>query len=190
MGQQITSQTLDQVAEGLRREDAERPKVALTALTAPVVRTVEVDGEQTQRIELRLCTASGAEQEVHVYEGYWAPLTEGRVKLRDVVAFLFDAGYNGLRLALRPFRRWLFGRYHEFPTPVRTPVYLVLALAVVAALVVMNMAVVIVAAARSPLTTPPVWLSSELFADLTTTFNLWPTFVAAFAATLLLVKAA
>jgi hypothetical protein len=191
MGQQITFQTLDQVAEGLRDEDAKRRKVKTTDLPTAVARTVEVDGEQTQRIELRLCTASGAEQEAHIYEGYWAPLTEGQVKLRDVVAFLFKAGYDGLRLALRPFpfRRWIFGHYHKFPKQVLTPVYLVLALAVMAALVVMNMAVVIVAAARSPLTTPPVWLSNEMFADLTTTFNLWLTFVAAFAVALWLAKA-
>lgn len=190
MGQQIAFQTLDQVAGGLRREDAERLKVDLTALPTPVARTVEVDGEQTQRIELRLHTARGAEREAHIYEGYWAPLTEGQVKLRDVVAFLFGAGYNGLRLARRPFRRWLFGHYHQFLTPVRTPVYLLLALAVVAALVVMNTTVVTVAAALSPLTRPSAWLSKELLADLTTTFNLWLTFVAAFAVVLLLAKAA
>jgi hypothetical protein len=190
MGQQIDFQTLDQVAKGLRLEDAERRGVPLTALPVAVARTVEVDGERTRRIELRLRTAHGAEQEVHIYEGYWASLTEGQVKLRDVVTFIFGAGYNGLRLAGRPFRRWLFGGYHEFPTPVRTPVYLVLALAVVAALVVMNIVVVIVAAARSPLTKPPTWLSNELFADLTTTFNLWLTFVIASLIALLLVKAA
>src|SRR5262249_40093127 len=75
MGQQIAFQTLDQVAEGLRGEDAERRKATRTTLPAAVARTVEVDGEQTQRIELRLQRADGAEQEAHIYEGYWAPLT-------------------------------------------------------------------------------------------------------------------
>ena len=33
---------------------------------------------------------------VHIYEAYWAPLTEGQVTLRDVILFLFHAGFDGL----------------------------------------------------------------------------------------------
>ena len=49
-----------------------------------------------------------------------------------------------------PFRRYVAGSLHEFPTPVRTPVYLATALLVASALVVVNLAIAALALARAP----------------------------------------
>src|SRR4051812_20773529 len=102
MGQQIEFQTLDDVAEGLLRH------ASSTASTKPIARTVTLGGERMQRLELKLDTGGGA-REVHIYEAYWAPLTQGRVDLRDVAGFLLRGGLAGVRSGLAPFKRWMFG---------------------------------------------------------------------------------
>ena len=168
MGQQIPFQTLDDVAEGLLRMDAR----GRAAAPDPVARTIAADGERVSRLELSLqLDAAGTTREVHIYEGYWAPLTEGRVSMKDVVQFLFRAGWRGLRFGVEPFKRWLFGEYWTLPAPTRTILYLIVALAVVVSLVALNAIIVTVAAARAPFTTPPAWLRPPLFSDLTTIMN-------------------
>jgi hypothetical protein len=170
MGQQIPFQTLDDVAEGLRRIDPGRRSGARGP--APIARTVIHGDDRLSRLELTLqIDAQGTTREVHIYEAYWAPLTEGRVTLRDVVRFLVASGLDGIRSGWKPFRRWLFGQYVEFPAPVRTVVYLGAALAVVLGLVALNAMVVAVAAARAPVASPPAWLDASLFSDLTTVLN-------------------
>ncbi|HEX6670165.1 MAG TPA: hypothetical protein VF061_11425, partial [Gemmatimonadales bacterium] len=113
-------------------------------------------------------------REIHFYEGYWAPLTEGEVTLRDVSRFLLRAGINGIVNSSTSFSRWIFGRWQAYDIPVRTWAYLVVALATIASLAVMNGVVLLVSAARAPLgSTPPDWLSDALFCDLTTTLNVF-----------------
>ena len=166
MGQQIPFETLDSVAESLRAYDS-----ALTGRdTKPVSNSIKAEDQWLARIELTLKSGSD-ELDAHVYEGYWAPMTEGRINLRQVMEFLGGAGTNGLRVARKTFRRWLMGRYQEYPTPIRIVVYLLVALATLAALVVLNSTIAIVAAARALFSETPWWLSDGLFADLTTTFN-------------------
>jgi hypothetical protein len=179
MGQPIPFQTIDQVATSLRALDLKlghhNPK--------PVGRTVKSGDDWLNRIELRI--KSGADSvEVHLYEGYWAPLTEGRTTARNVIGFLAGAGLNGLRHTKGKFRRWLFGKYPELPIPVRTVFYLLIALATVASLVAMNSAIAVVAAARALLGVKPPWLTDVLFADLTTTFNAVVTVMGVFAVSL------
>ncbi len=177
MGRQIAFETLDLVAEGLRAEDARKRGVPLTSLPAPQVRSVVLDGERLQRAELVLAAGDGTKREVHIYEGYWAPLTEGQVNLRDVVAFLFRGGWNGIWNASRKkgFRRWLFSQYRLIDIPASTMVLLGVAVAVVSGLAALNAAVALVALARSPLKEPPRWLSDALFTDLSTLMNLFLT---------------
>src|SRR3954468_613656 len=166
MGQQIPFETLDSIAESLRAHDS-----ALTGrATKPVSNSIKAEDQWLARIELTL-KSGPSEIDAHVYEGYWAPLTEGRINLRQVMAFLAGAGTNGLRVARKTFRRWLMGQYEVFPTPIRIVLYLLVALAAVAALVAMNSTIVLVAAARALFSERPWWLSDGLFADLTTTFN-------------------
>ena len=172
MGQQIPFQTLNDVAAGLLAQSAD--------WSEPKARLIEVPGldgapaERLQRIELIHTDARGDERHVHVYEAYWAPLTEGRVTLRDVISFLFSTGLSGLQKGQRTFQRWLIGEPRDFELPIRVVLYLVVALLVVASLVSMNSVVVLVSAARIPLQTSTArWLSAHLFADLSTTLNLY-----------------
>jgi hypothetical protein len=164
MGQQVPFATLDAVFERLRRR-------APFAGARPDAETVRLGGQQMQRLVLRL-PAQG--REIHFYEGYWAPLTEGEVTLRDVSRFLLRAAMNGIANSSTSFSRWIFGRWQAYDIPVRTWAYLVVALATIAALAVMNGVAVLVSAARAPLgATPPDWLGDALFCDLTTTLNLF-----------------
>lgn len=181
MGQSIPFQTIDQVANSLRAFDVEQghdnPK--------PVGRTIKSGEDWLNRIELRLKSDEDA-VEVHLYEGYWAPMTEGRIKAHDVISFLAGAGFNGLRHTKGKFRRWLFGKFPELPIPVRTVMFLLTALATVASLVIMNSTIAIVAGARALLGQKPAWLSENLFADLTTTFNVVVTVMGVFGLSLAL----
>ncbi len=180
MGQQIPFETLDAIAESLRAYDA-----ALTGRRdKPASNTIKTGSDQwLQRVELKL--KSGTSQiEAHVYEGYWAPLTEGRITLRQVMSFLAGAGSNGLKIARKTFRRWLMGEFQVFPTPIRIVLYLLVALATVAALVTLNSTIVTVAATRALFSQKPWWLTDGLFADLTTTFNAVVTAMAVFGASL------
>jgi hypothetical protein len=175
MGQQVPFATLDAVFERLRRQEP-------FASARPEAETVRLDGQQMQRLVLRLPSQG---REVHFYEGYWAPLTEGEVSLRDVSRFLLRAGMNGIINSSTSFSRWIFGRWQAYDIPVRTWAYLVVALATIGALVVMNGVAVLVSAARAPLgSAPPDWLSDALFCDLTTTLNVFLVTATAFVLTL------
>ncbi|HEY0555024.1 MAG TPA: hypothetical protein VGG20_12210, partial [Thermoanaerobaculia bacterium] len=186
MGQQVPFQTLDQVAEGLRQEDARRrPGVPEKKIQ---VADVEIgkQRERMQRIEFQLGTEGDGGCDVHVYEGYWAPLTEGQVTLRNVMSFLLNAGTNGVANGTGEFQRWLFGQSRTFATPVRIVLYLLLALAATASLVVINATILTVAAARSPLIQTPSWLSDGFLGDLSTVFNVLLLFALMFGLSLLL----
>ena len=166
MGQQIPFETLDSVAESLRAYDSD-----LTGrVDKPASNSIKAEDQWLARIELTLKSGT-SEVDAHVYEGYWAPLTEGRINLRQLMEFLAGAGTNGLKVARKTFKRWLMGKYEVFPTPIRIVVYLLVALTTLAALVVLNSTIAVVAAARTLFSEQPWWLSDGLFADLTTTFN-------------------
>ena len=175
MGQQIRFRTLDDVAEGLLRA------APAEAGAKPVARTVLLGGERLSRLELTL-RVGNSERAVHVYEAYWAPLTEGRVTLRDVAGFLLRSGLGGIALGLSNFKRWLFDRYEEFEAPVRSALYLLVALAVIASLGFLNILIVSIAAARAPLHDPPAWLGPAMFRDVTTVLNFLVSAIAPFAA--------
>ena len=168
MGQQIPFQTLDDISEGLRRQDKQRRTSG--DQPTPVAKTVELGGERLSRLELKLL-AGEFEREVHIYESYWAPLTEGKVTLRDVVAFLVRGGAGGLGFAFRPFGRWLFGEFVEFRPPLLTIFWLLVATSVVIALMFLNVVIVVVAAAKVPLRDVSPWLTQDRFSDITTVFN-------------------
>ena len=168
MGQQIPFQTLDNVAEGLARLAPDRSAAA----RKPVARTIIVGEERLSRLELQVPVgADGDTRDVHIYEAYWAPITEGKVTLRDVVRFLLTAGLGGLRSGWKPFRRWLFDDYVEFPAPVRTVLYLTVALGVILSLIWLNVLIVTITAARAPFESHPAWLSDALLSDVTTVLN-------------------
>ena len=169
MGQQIRFETLDAIANGLYRED--RDKHGTDPTHKARAARVQFGEQSLERFEMQLREAGGGTQEVHVYEAYWSPLTEGAVTLRDVVRFLFRAGVNGLQNAGGKFRHWAFKAIRNRSVPVQTLVFLLLALWVVASLVIINGIIVAIPVLRSPMTDVPDWLSDALFRDLTHVFN-------------------
>ncbi len=175
MGQQVPFATLDAVFERLRCLEP-------FASARPEAETVQLGGQQMQRLVLRLPSLG---REIHFYEGYWAPLTEGEVTLRDISRFLLRAGVNGILNSTTSFSRWIFGRWQAYDIPVRTWAYLVVALATIGSLGLMNTVVGVVSAARATLgQAPPAWLSDALFCDLTTTLNIFLVVATLFVVTL------
>jgi hypothetical protein len=163
MGQQIPFQSMDAVAHGLRQEDKD-PNAA-----KPTARAIKPDSEWIHRIEMPLKNGT---VDVHVYEAYWAPLTEGRITLRDVIRFLTGAGSNALRNSSKGmYKRWMFGQYTTFPIAIRTLFYLLVTLTFIMSLVAMNSVIVGVAAGTALRVSAPPWLTVELLGDLTSTFN-------------------
>ncbi len=130
MGQQVRFQGLDQIAQGLLRETGGGTR-------NPVARTVKIGDETYQRLELFLPLPRGGEREVHVYEAYWAPITEGQVTLRDVTSFLFGAVFNGVR-NLGGALHYSFGRANTIWPPFSAVMALGSAFGVLLTLVAMN----------------------------------------------------
>ena len=77
MGQQVPFETLEQLAEGLITAAAHSSPPL--PVPPPKFREVRVNNTVLQRIELALPRPGGDPQEVHLYECYWAPKTEGAV---------------------------------------------------------------------------------------------------------------
>lgn len=132
MGQQVPFQNIDLLAGALEKPGAKRAAPA-GGEPAPRVGFARLGDEWLPRAELTLKAETGEATEVHVYEAYWAPLTEGRVSAFAVTRFLVGAGLRGLRSVLsRPFDRWMFGRLQTFRLTALDALWLVLALVVVA----------------------------------------------------------
>ena len=182
MGGQLQFQTLTDIADGLR-------EASLRCGGTPsdiVARAIGVGDERLERLELTVSDGTTT-RPVHVYEAYWAPLTEGQVTLRDVIRFLFRAGVDGLwhSALFLPFKRFLDQRYVTFPVPVRTPLLLLAALMVALSLVIMNVSIVGLAAMRSPLKIAPDWATASLFRDVTAILDLFVAAAVGFGAALL-----
>jgi hypothetical protein len=162
MGQQLQFETLDQVVTGLYRAEEAATGVPIAQQPRTEVRIVRLGEECLARAEMKLRRRS-REARVDLYEGYWAPLMEGQVNLRDVIRFLLLGGWNGLRYSLRAFRRRMFGSDVTLGIVWRTPLYLFLAFCTIAALFVIN--AVATAAAGSVLA--PDFLSDAFLRDAT-----------------------
>lgn len=113
MGQQAPFATLDQTADRLIA--ASELYSGLDEKTDILARTVKLGNEVIQRVELSLPDGNGDRFDVHVYEGYWAPLTEGRVTLIDVLSFFLRAGLKILSKGTYSFNRWMFGENVQLP---------------------------------------------------------------------------
>jgi hypothetical protein len=113
MGQQMPLETLSSTAEGLadHMDSGTGDKVEFR------VRTIVAGDRTLQRIECDTRSKSGQPIELHVYEGYWAHLTEGKVRLRDVMSFLNGGALNGLKGPLKYFERYVFGHAVRYTLP-------------------------------------------------------------------------
>ncbi len=141
MGQQLPFATLDMAANGLERalrrwtfDGRAVTDVTVTARTAPL------GDVRTQRLEMGV-QLDGADVplHVHLYEAYWAPLTEGRVSLRDVMRFMVRGAWNGLRKGVgQPLERFMFGHNAIHGVQVRTFLGLLTTALVLGSLVLLN----------------------------------------------------
>ena len=108
MGQQVRFETLEQLAHCVTHPDY--PDVGIRRVT------IGSPGEELYRIEMTMADREGEPREVHLYEAYWAPVTEGRVGIRDVLGFLLRAAWNAIRHTEGDvFQRWMFGRTQSLP---------------------------------------------------------------------------
>jgi hypothetical protein len=118
MGQQVPFETLDAIAREVRACSHQ----CGTATAQEVSVSLHPDeGRFVARAELTLKKPDASMVDVHFYEAYWAPLTEGRVTLRETLSFFLEAGLRGLQFAYREgvFDRWMFNGRQEFEIPIR-----------------------------------------------------------------------
>jgi len=166
MGQQVPFETIDSVARVLRR--AQLRLGGATAAPDVTTRIVDVGlGKPVGRAEIALNDAERGDVDVHIYEAYWAPLTAGKVGLKQVVGFLLGAALSGIRAAPRTFLRWMFGGWQEFSPSFRAFFNLLIAIGFVASLIVMNATIAAVVTSRSIGHGPAPWPSAELLDVLT-----------------------
>lgn len=138
MGEQVPFETLNAVAEALWARQSDAPMDASNAR----VRYVAFGEDWLPRVELTLSGRDDRERDVHLYEVYWAPLTEGKVTARDAIGFLIGAGLRGIRYCARgSFDRWMFGKRVVFELPRRGVLQLGLALAALLALLLVSLGV-------------------------------------------------
>ena len=111
---------------------------------------------------------------LHIYESYWAPVTEGVVKGRDIVRFLWQGLLSGLRrssqslLSGMPIRRWMFGE----PAPLegRTKAlggFLLTGLILFGLLLLNGLAGMIITARLVVGSDPASWPGNSLMAEMT-----------------------
>ncbi len=166
MGQQAHFETLEEVAELLREAEG-RSRGAKPPVT---VRIARLDGHDLPRAEIRVTTAAGRPRDVHLYETYWAPLTEGKVTTAEAVRFLVGSGVRGMRLC--GFLKWSFERY-MFDRPIRfeIPKYAFFqflgVVVLLLSLLAINSVMVAVLTSRAVAVSAGAWPGDPLLPDLT-----------------------
>jgi hypothetical protein len=169
MGQQVPFETIDGVVQAVYRGlQALHANVGDITIKAARLGSHNLDEEpELVRAELTIGEGNG-KHEVHVYEAYWAPITEGKVNATDVVRFLFFAGWNGIKntILTRSFQRWMFKEYFSFPIPISQLFGLATLLVLLVALVFIN-SVVAAAAASHAIGAAKTFPSGLLLSQLT-----------------------
>jgi hypothetical protein len=107
MGEQVRFETIGQIGAAILK----KAKDAGCVVEANGVQlSAQADGFLA-RAELNW-TLGGKRHQVHVYEAYWAPVTEGKVTYAETLQFLFQAAWRGFRCSgffyRRSFDRWMF----------------------------------------------------------------------------------
>ena len=126
MGQQVAFEHIDMIARTIRRRSGIIDERNIR------VKFAEFGDQTLPRAEIDLPSSGDRKREVHVYEAYWAPLTEGKVSAFAVTRFLFDAGFRGMQYAWKgSFDRWMMGGRQTFTLRFSTFVSLAFAFLVV-----------------------------------------------------------
>jgi hypothetical protein len=140
MGQQIPFETLDSLTQGILR--VAKPPAGAAAIQASAC-SIRVGDQVLQRVELKVQSHGKAKEiELHLYEAYWAPLTEGVANLRDVTGFLVNGALRGILNSLKTFKRALFGEICDFKIRKRVPLYILAVLVLLGSLTVINAVIV------------------------------------------------
>ncbi len=133
MGEQVRFQTIGQIAASLLNA----AKGCGCDMANTTVHLSEQKDSLLARAELTWKTPEGKGHCVHIYEAYWAPVTEGKVTYIDTLLFLFSAAFTGIRKSRTFgtcfFQRYLFGDLRSLPIFAGTQVVLMVVLALVAA---------------------------------------------------------
>jgi len=134
MGQQVRFETLGQIGASILTQ----AQSAGCTIYPNGVELSYQDESFLGHAKLRWTDAKGEAHEVHLYEAYWAPVTEGKVTYADTVKFLLQAAWRGLRCSrfFRPssFERWMFDDMRKMTISAGTK----LALIVVAAFLLLE----------------------------------------------------
>lgn len=168
MGQQTRLSTLEAFSRGLlaalRRRyptDGEGNGRGLRSEMALL------DDVAVERLVLEV--PGGVPRDVHLYEAWWAPLTEGSVRLRDVLSFLLRSGWRTVRHGSTRFDRWMFGAWRSF----RIPLGSLLAVGATLALIIAGIALAVIGVAVALVTLLPglglAWPALSRHPALTTT---------------------
>ena len=119
MGQQVPFETLDNLATGILRVARLIPNHAprVTAVKFAASSPSEKD-QVVERVELDIQDPADPHKQfqLHLYEAYWAPLTEGACKVSDVISFLFTGGMRGIANTFKTFQRAMFPN-QQSPAP-------------------------------------------------------------------------
>ena len=110
MGQQVPFETLSMLGQALLTEHAAKNSAASPAqnLRADLRRvrlTAQPGAPELSRVEVTLAADDGREVDVHLYESYWAPFTEGQISFTATVGFLYEAAWNGIKTAVSSRKR-------------------------------------------------------------------------------------
>jgi len=174
MGQQVAFETLELLADAVRKEAAARNPGAPPQPIATRVVRLGSKGDPTEpqlpRAELRVFLPDGTPRDVHFYEVYWAPLTEGKVTTLDVIVFLFDAGVMGIKNTFQGdfFERWMFGAFQRFTKRTWTLFFsFVMAFLEIGSLILINGIIGVFATSKALTGGITGWPSSELRVVLT-----------------------
>lgn len=172
MGQQVPYETIEDVANAVwRGAAATSPQPSIRSVRLGTASKTDADPEFV-RAEFTIPDHNtGRAQDVHIYEAYWAPLTEGKVSIREVISFLLDAGWNGIyNTTRRTYRRWMFGEERHFNLPTeRLTLAFLLVMALLGALLLFN-AVLSAAAASHVIGSDSSFPADDLLAWLTWDF--------------------
>ncbi len=165
MGQQIPFETLDSLTTGIlnvadrlgSRMPGTRPRV-----TAVKFGPSSPGGKEqvVERVEIDLQDKGGPKKncQLHLYEAYWAPVTEGAARLSDVISFFFNGGMRSILNSRKPFLRAMFPDespagpqqgLQQFKIPFRAVLEVTLTLLLLLSLIAINAVIVSAGAAKA-----------------------------------------
>ncbi len=184
MGQQVKFQTLNDVAYGIR-DAVVRAGRTLARPHTVLLRQHSPDDECKYIPRAELEIDGSFPTRIHVYECYWAPLTEGKVTLRDVAKFLIKAGVDGFRMGASSFKRIIYGKWEPLSIKPATQFQFAVALAFVLSLIILNTVLGLVTSVGVLRAADSGWPGQSLINSLTIDFAVFEAAAFLFAASAL-----